>query len=425
MSLAWLSVSALGVAIVGGMVLRLNVGLLALALAFGIGIGPGGMRASDIAAGFPVQLFLVLVAVTFLFAQAQVNGTLDKLARQSIRLARGNPGGVPIVFFFLAVAISTMGAGNIAATALLAPVAMAAGARLGVSAFLMTIMVANGANAGAFSPVAPTGIVAAELMADVGLPGLEWRTYWNTFITQSSVAFASYALFGGLRLFRSGRARHDDGSPRAADLPEPFAARQWLTLGVIAALLVSVIAFQVDVVVGAFLGAAVLTLSRAADEDAAIRAIPWHTLIMVCGVTTLVALIDKTGGIDAVVDVLVRFSTPLTVTAVIALVAGIVSAYSSSIGVVLPTFLPMTSGLAERLGADALAIASSINVGGHMVDVSPLSSLGALCIASAPAGEDKRRLFNQVLAWGLSMAVVGAVVCFLFFGLPAALKTTG
>jgi hypothetical protein len=64
-----------------------------------------------------------------------------------------------------------------------------------------------------------------------------------------------------------------------------------------------------------------------------------------------------------------------------------------------------------------LAIASSINVGGHLVDVSPLSTIGALCVAAAPVTEDPRRLFNQVLAWGLSMAVVGAVVCWVFFGL--------
>jgi hypothetical protein len=64
-----------------------------------------------------------------------------------------------------------------------------------------------------------------------------------------------------------------------------------------------------------------------------------------------------------------------------------------------------------------MAIASSINVGGHLVDVSPLSTIGAICIASAAAGTDRQALFNKVLAWGLSMAVVGAVVCWVLFGI--------
>jgi hypothetical protein len=74
-------------------------------------------------------------------------------------------------------------------------------------------------------------------------------------------------------------------------------------------------------------------------------------------------------------------------------------------------------GLVARLGGvSAFAIASSINVGGHLVDVSPLSTIGALCIASAVTG-DTKKLFNQMLAWGLAMSVVGAGICFLFFGL--------
>ena len=76
----------------------------------------------------------------------------------------------------------------------------------------------------------------------------------------------------------------------------------------------------------------------------------------------------------------------------------------------LPAFLPMVPGLAQQLGGgDPLAIASSMNVGGHLVDVSPLSTIGALCIAAAPATRS-RRLFNKLLAWGLSMAVVGALL---------------
>ncbi len=58
-----------------------------------------------------------------------------------------------------------------------------------------------------------------------------------------------------------------------------------------------------------------------------------------------------------------------------------------------------------------------MDVGGHLVDVSPLSTIGALCIAALPghSAEDSRQLFNKLLAWGLSMAVVGTVACWLLF----------
>ena len=115
-------------------------------------------------------------------------------------------------------------------------------------------------------------------------------------------------------------------------------------------------------------------------------------------------------------DFLARLATPETATAVTAFVTGFISIYSSTTGVVLPAFLPTIPGLIERIGGgDPMALVSSMVVGGHLVDLSPVSTLGALCMAAAPAGSDARTLFNQLLAWGLSMSVIGALVCWLVF----------
>ncbi|MBC8166041.1 MAG: C4-dicarboxylate ABC transporter, partial [Bryobacteraceae bacterium] len=133
-------------------------------------------------------------------------------------------------------------------------------------------------------------------------------------------------------------------------------------------------------------------------------------------VTVLVALLEKTQGIALFTDLLARVATKESVTAVVAFLTGVVSVYSSTSGVVLPAFLPTVPGLAAQVGgADPVAIAFSMNVGSHLVDMSPLSTIGALCIASAPAETDARRLFNLLLAWGLSMTVVGAAVCWVLF----------
>ncbi len=158
-----------------------------------------------------------------------------------------------------------------------------------------------------------------------------------------------------------------------------------------------------------------LVLSRAADDGEAIKRMPWRVIVMVCGVTVLIALLERAQGIDLLVSLVARFSTKDTVTGVVAFLTGIISVYSSTSGVVLPAFLPMVPGLAEQLGgASPLGIASAMNVGGHLVDVSPLSTIGALCIAGAPV-EDSRNLFNKLLAWGLSMCVVGSLLCWILF----------
>jgi Na+/H+ antiporter NhaD/arsenite permease-like protein len=378
----------------------------------------GGMPLKEVAAGFPVSLFLTLVAVTFLFGQARANGTLERVSAAAVRLAAGHPGYIPFAFFGLALAFATLGPGNIAATALLAPVAMAAAGRSGIPAFLMALMVCNGANAGALSPFAPTGIIANGLMARIGLEGHEWRNYFNALLPQTFVALAGYLALGGWRLMRQRRAETPTPAAEAADTALDW--RQKLTLAVIAALILSVAVFKVDVTFGAFVATVVLSLAGAAQERAAVAAMPWATILMVCGVTVLIALVEKTGGMDLFTTLLARFSTRETITGVIAFVTGVISVYSSSSGVVLPAFLPTIPGLVDKLGGgDPFGIAASINVGAHLVDVSPLSTLGALCIAAAAPEEDRKALFNRMLAWGLSMSVVGALVCYLFFGVFA------
>lgn len=416
MTLPLLSLFALLIAVLISCFTRLNAGLLSVALAFVIGVLFQGMKPQEVIAGFPAGMFLTLAGVTLLFAQAQTNGTLDKLAARAVTLASGNAGVIPVLFFGLALIVSGIGPGNIAATALLSPVAMAMAGRMGIPAFLMAIMLCNGASGGSLSPFAPGGIIANGLMAKAGMTGAEWPNFYNTLLAQSFVAFAGYFTFGGLKLFRRKVESETTGTPEVEI--EPLNGKQRLTLIVIAAWVAGVIIFKLDVTVGAFISAALLSLTRTADEEKAVRAIPWNTILMVTGVTVLIAILEKSGGMDLFTSLLARLSTQASVTGVIAFVTGLVSVYSSSTGVVMPAFLPTIPGLIEKLGGgDPLAIAYSINVGAHLVDVSPLSTLGALCIANAAERENRTVLFNCMLAWGLSMAFVGAIVCFLLFGL--------
>ena len=413
MNLAVLSVCALVLAVVVSCVSRLNVGVLSLALAWIVGVYLAGMPVNAVMAGFPSQLFLTLAGVTLLFALAQTNGTLERLVHHAVRICRGNCGTIPIVFFALGAALSSIGPGNIASAALLAPLAMATAARTGIPLFLMAIMVGNGANAGALSPIAPTGIIVDGLMARNGLPGLELQAYVYNLLAHALVAFGGYALFGGLKLFRAGRAsveEIDDASHGG-----PFERRHWITMAVIAALIVSVIAAGVHVGMGAFAGAAVLVLTGSADDGEAVKRMPWRVIVMVCGVTVLIALVEKTQGLGLLVSLVATIASRGTVTAVVAFLTGVVSVYSSTSGVVLPAFLPLVPGLAQQLpGANAAGIAMSMNIGGHLVDVSPLSTIGALCMAGA-AADESRALFNRLLAWGLSMTIVGAILCYVLF----------
>lgn len=227
MSLAALSVAALVVAIVVSCATSMNVGILSLALAWIVGVYIGHIPVATVMNGFPSQLLLTLAGVTLLFTIAQLNGTLDRLTHHAVRSCRGNRGMLPIMFFVLAAALASMGPGNIATTALIAPMAMSTAGHVGIPLFLMAIMVGNGANAGSLSPFAPTGIIVSGIMGRMGMPGHEWHTYLYNLLAHAVVAFGGYFLFGGLKLFRSkGVAKADAGSRTEGEIE----SRHWVTL---------------------------------------------------------------------------------------------------------------------------------------------------------------------------------------------------
>jgi di/tricarboxylate transporter len=410
MTLAWLSLGALVVAMIVSCFSTLNVGVLALALAWIVGVYLGSMSLNDVLSGFPTQLFLTLAGVTLLFTQAQLNGTLDRVAHAAVKICRGNTGLIPVMFFLLGSVIASLGPGNVATAAMLAPMAMAVASRAAIPPFLMAIMVGNGAQSGALSPVAPTGIIVTGLMDKIGLGGFELRTYIANLLAHAIIAFGGYFLLGGLGLFR----RRYVGGEKDADATK-LAASHWITLAVVGVVLVTVLFLNANIGMAAFTGAVVLAALRVADHEQAIRKMPWIPILMVSGVSVLVALLDKTGGLDLFTAILARFATSGTLTGVIAFVTGIISVYSSTSGVVLPAFLPTVPGLIERLGGDPFGVASSMNIGAHLVDMSPLSTTGAMCIAGISDVEQVRPTYNKLLAWGLSMTVIGAIGCWLAF----------
>jgi di/tricarboxylate transporter len=413
MSLAWISVAALVLAVTLSCTTTINVGVLSLALALIVGVGLAGMTTREVLEGFPVDLLVTLVSVTLLFAIADVNGTLARFTERAVRLCRGHAGVLPVMFFLVGFVLATIGAGATPASALLAPPAMAVAARAGVPPLLMAIMTGNGALAGTLSPFAPTGIVAHGVMERIGLGGVEWWTFAYNALAHALVGVGGFLLLGGWKLFRRSAARADAADVEAV---EAMATRHWVTAAGIAALIAGVVGFDLNVGMVALIVATVLVLARTVEESKAIARMPWGVILMVTGVTVLIALLQKTEGMALITTGIANFSTPATIEAIVGFGAGIVSVYSSTSGVVLPAFLPIVPELAERLGHGPLPIAWSMNVAASLVDLSSLSTVGALFIAGAAAGTDTRKLFNGLLFWGLSMSLVGAVLCYVLFG---------
>ncbi len=421
MGLPELSLIALGVAVVIGIIRNVNVGPLSLAIALVIGYYIGGVKIKDLMAGYPVNVFLMLAGITYLFAVANVNGTLAKLTNYAVRAVRGNVALLPIILFLVAFGLSSMGPGAITICALMAAPCMLLASQTGIPAFLMAVMVANGTQAGNMSPIAVAGVIVKGLAEKLGLPDWSFILWMNSLVYFFAIGFGAYLLFGGLKLWKRSGAGEVAAALEKID-PTPFNRSQIFTLAGILALVVGVIFFKVDIGFGGFCVGTILILLGTADEDKVFKAMPWSAIMMVTGVTVLINLMSKIGGMALFADIMAKQSTPYTVTLVAGFWSGLISAYASTIGVILPAFVPMAPDLLHKIGGtDLLALLSSIVLCGHVTDVSPLSTLGAIFIANATETQDKKKLFRNMLIWGLAMTPIGAIVCWFLFtvlGIP-------
>lgn len=409
-----ISLVALAAAVTVAIVRNTNVGPMALGLALVIGHYMGGMSVKSIISGYPVSLFLMLAGVTYLFGIANINGTLEKVTKYAIKSVRGQVALLPIVLFLLAFVLSSLGPGAIAICALLAAPTMLLASQVGIPAFLMAVMVANGTQAGNMSPIATAGVIVSGVSQKFGLPDYSLILWANSLVFFFAIGLGAYLLFGGLKLWKLRSSGH--ASATVTVEVEPFNYHQLMTLAGIACLAIGVFFFKLDIGLGGFLIGSILVLLGAAEEDKAFKSMPWGAILMVTGVTVLIELMSKIGGMDLFATIMAKQATPYTATLVVGFWSGLISAYASTTGVILPAFVPMAPDLLAKIGGtDLLALLSSIVLCGHVTDVSPLSTLGAIFIANASADTDKKKMFRDMLIWGCAMAPVGAIICWVLF----------
>lgn len=408
--LAWASIIALVIAIIISCVTSLNIGFLAIAFAFIVGVIFGGMKVADVLEGFPVKLFVMLIGVSYLFSLAQGNGTLEKVTKYFIRSVRGRVAFLPIMYFAIAFALSSIGPGSIPITALLAPPALLTAYEMGISPFLMSLMLIYGGIGGALSPIATGGVITNGIVAQLGLPYMGDKIFLSMIIASTVLAAVAYILFGGFKLLREKKIL-----PTSQMLVEKFTPIQILTVAGIGLLVFAVIFLKLDVGLMALSIGVVLSVLDRKTQSKAIKSMPWSTILLVTGVTVLIGLMSKLGGTDLIASGISSVSNPATIALTMSFTAALISVYAST-AVVWTTFLPLVPVVLINLGGgNPVPLLLSIVVAGTLVDASPLSTLGALALASAPEKVDKNRLYRNLMIWGLGMCVLGSVMSWFLF----------
>lgn len=405
-----LTLAVLVFVIAFGFLKKFNIGILS----FGVALLLGrfiGMTDKEIVGGFNTGLFVILLGAMLLFGIAHLNGTIELLAKKLVALFGRQGWMLPFAMYIVGFLVAFLGPGTIPSFGVVALFGVPLAAAIHADPFLICCIGQLGGIAGGIVPWAPTGVIGIEKAAEAGFTDhIATPLFINVTIGTLFIALCIFVLYKGWRL-------HGDTHVNFRDLPK-FNQKQWLTLVGILAMVATVVIFKTNIGLTSFLISIVLILLGCGDLSKAISSISYNTLFMVIGTGVLMNVVITGGGINLLAHLLSEIMSVRTAPALISLAAGIMSWFSSTSGVVMPTLIPTIPAIFANLGTDAIPPAmmvSAITLGSSVAGLSPASTGGGL-IYAALAGEkeyeneDMNKLFLKLFL----TSVFSVAMAFLF-----------
>lgn len=408
MNFAALSLIILIGSIVLGFFRKVNMGLVAFGFAL-ILATIAGVNSKAVLAGFPTKLFVTLLGVMFLFSMAQENRTLELLARRIVSLAGNRTNLIPIIVYVFSAVLAGVGPGTVPVMSLMAVFTCSLAAEMRISPILLSATSVLGAAAGGLTPIAPTGILGLALAEKQGITGIEFPYAMNMVIAMTVYFIIIYIALKGYKM----KSAVDISN----SVQEPFNRDQKITLIGMAVLVVAVIFLGYNVGLTSFTIAMFLLLFKVADEKKAVASIPWGTLLMISGINMLMSLVIQLKGIDLLATGLSKLMNPTTATGIIGLTAGIMSWFSSTSGVVMPTLIPTVKNVATQVGGgvSTLALISAITNTASAAGMSPISTGGSMGLSAYsqianPTEEERSKLFVELFLVSIGGVIVIALL---------------
>lgn len=400
-------------AIALGFVKKINVGIVCLGLSLILG-KLGGMGAGDIYKGFPYKLFATLLGTMLFFSLLQQNGTLEKISKRLIGACGKNTFLIPIIMYVVSFILSAAGPGAISVQSVTIIFAVSLAVQMKVSPILMGAMATLGAVGGTASPIALTGIIVGDLLTEAGIEGLGNSVFLGVAACNLFCTIIVYIAFGGYKL----RAEKVTTSENEK---EHFDKNQKISLIALIVMVIMVVGLGYDVGLICLSLSLILMLVGAGNEKVALKMIPWNVLVLIAGVSVLMNITQKLGGIDLLSSILASFMSRRTAAPIMGLTGGIMSWFSSANGVVFPTLIPMLPEIAEQVGdVSILNMVVAIICSATVAGISPLSTSGSLIMASYTQETNcdekvQQKMFGTLFA--LSASLVGLVFIINLVGL--------
>lgn len=319
-----------------------------------------------------------------------------------------------VMMFISGFLICAAGPGAIPSLAIIPVLAVPIARSSGLNPILLCLAGQMGVQAGRMSPITPEAAVVLQLMSDQGLAASSMGTMPILYC----MLFTEILLFACCFLYFKGWKVSEPDADAPEDGELTFSSDQFVTLGGLVVMLVCVLVLKMNVGLTSFLVGSVLIALGYGYEKTVVKGIPWDVILMVLGVGMLMQVMMMSGGVDVLSAALSSLMTSSTAAAVMVTTAGILSFFSSGLGVVFPTLIPTASRIAASLpGVNPVELVAMIVIGGTVTGFSPVSTAGALIMSAVSVdGDEKRKnegnqniLFRDLFVVAFFALIISAV----------------
>ena len=391
-------------------------------MTFLVGTIAVGESARDMYSGFPVDLFVLLTGVTYLFAIATSNGTVERTVQAAARLVDGRRRSSPGSSSSWRRCRRWPARWDRRASRSWRRWRCGSHARYGLDRRMVGLMVVHGAAAGNFSPLNVLSGVVTQALARGGLETPAGTLFLGNLAYNVALAVVITLVFrGDGRAAAAATESHPagEGIPRQDALPPRLRLDQVCTLLALVGVATAALVFGLNIGFVALTAGAVLHLCFPASSAGAEKQIAWSVVLLVCGIVTYVAALQRYGTVDAVGALASRpWLRPRDGAAHVRRRRGDVRVRVERRH---PRRAHPAGGApdgARRIGTTGLVVALAISA--TVVDSTPFSTVGALVVANT---EDDERgyVYRGLLAWGAVMVITAPFVTWLLFILPTAI----
>lgn len=400
--MAILALVVLVLAIVIGTKKKINIGIMGIIGACILSL-IAKISIRDLVAGFNTTLFLRLLGIQLLVCAAQTNGTMDTLAKKLVYFGgKKSIKLIPIIIYVLLVVIGMAGVDVIF---LATPFVVALALQLGMSPIKVMFSLILSFQASAMSPLATSGVNCFSVAEKSGVVVNGWSVAINCCISATLIFVIAYFVFGWYKE----KNREIEGMENAK-----FELKHILTLLGFVAYVILTLGFKLDIIVAPTLIVFVLFMINAADPKKTIGAIPWNVLIMIGGMSLMTGVVAKLGGVALLASLMSKISIPFIQAPLMVIIAGTMSFFASGNGVVIPTLVPVVSGMT----ASSTALVTAISAGAGTAGCSPFSTIGGHMMSCydamyKPTEEERTKTFNQLMLFVILCLAAHAVLSLL------------